>query len=237
VPSSSIVAVSRVVLHVAGVSDHAHGVVSIVAMPRALLLRASSLLAALAFAAVACSSSESSEPPPVAGCTDPFLGDPSKPMELELVYQGVDEVTHPLEDGGTLPMIVPPQGGWVVFVAGLVSNVDPCGATIKGVLRDPNSGNVRVDERTARLIGTDDGRGGPADGDISTFSNVATCPNQWADQALPGNPIELTYSVTDRGGRSAKKTMMVMLECAEPQFANSCKCQCKQDYVLGETCL
>ncbi|MBM4375211.1 MAG: hypothetical protein FJ095_09015 [Deltaproteobacteria bacterium] len=217
--------------------DHAIAVVSVVAMPRARLPRAALLLATLACVPSACSSGESSGPPPVAGCTDPFLGDPSKPMELELVYQGVDEVTHPLEDGGALPMIVPPQGGWVVFVAGLVTNVDPCGATIKGVLRDPSSGSVRVDERTARLVATVDGRGGPADGDISTFSNVATCPNQWAAQALPGNPIELTYSVTDRGGRSAKKTIMVVPECAEPQFANSCKCQCKQDYVLGETCL
>lgn len=197
-------------------------------------------LLALGFALLAtaaCASDAPTEPPPIAGCTDPFLGDPSKPMDLELVYLGVDETTRPLNDGDSLPMIVPPQGGWVVFVAGLVSNVDPCGATLKGVLRDPTSGAVRVDERTARLVATTDGRGGPADGDISTFANVATCPNQWAAQALPGNPIELTYSVTDRGGRSAKKTITVIPECAEIQYANSCKCQCKKDYVLGETCL
>lgn len=183
----------------------------------------------------------SSEPPetaevPVPGCPFEFLGDADKPVEMELLYRGVDGTTHPLEDGANLPMIVPPQGGWVVFVGARATNVDPCGLTIKGVLRDGASEQIRLDERTTNLEPLGDGWGAPIDGDISTFSNIPTCPNQWASIDLPGNSIELTYSMTDRAGRSASSTLDVVLDCAEPAFKNSCSCQCRADYMLGQSC-
>jgi hypothetical protein len=203
-------------------------------------MTSSLVVSTLAFATalvVACSSApEETGEVPIAGCTLEFLGDRDKPIEMELVYLDAEDALHPLEDGATLPMIVPPQGGWVVFVGARATNVDPCGLTIKGVLRDPGNEQVRVDERTTRLEPLGDGWGGPIEGDISTFSNVPTCPNQWASVDLPGNPIELTYAMTDRGGRTAKRTITVVPECAEAAFKNSCSCQCRANYVLGESC-
>ncbi len=198
------------------------------------------VVGSVAFAAAlfgaSCGGAETTETP-IAGCTLAPLGDLAKPIEMELVYLDTAKKIQPLQDGGALPMIVPPQGGWVVFVGARATNLEPCGVTVKGVLRDANNQQVRVDERTTKLVPTGDGWGGPVDEDISTVANVPTCPNQWASQAIPGLPIELTYSITDRDGRTASKSINVIPECAEPPFKNACLCQCKKDYVLGESCL
>ncbi len=184
-----------------------------------------------------CSTGTETTETPVAGCTLAPIGDPTKPIEMELVYLDVKKEIQPLADGGAIPMIVPPQGGWVVFIGARVNHIDPCGVTIKGVLRDTGNDQVRLDERTTKLITDAGGWGGPEAGDISTVANIPTCPNQWASAALDDVPIELTYSVKERGGRTVSKTIQVVPECAEPLYKNACMCQCSAHYVLGASCL
>lgn len=203
---------------------------------RFLTLGTGTALVAAAFLGCSDTPEETGEPP-IAGCTLEPLGDLTKPIEMELVYLDAEKKMHPLANGDAIPMIVPPQGGWVIFVGARATNIDPCGVTVKGVLRDANNQQVRLDQRTTKLVSKGDGWGSPVEGDISTVANVPTCPNQWASQAIPNVPIELTYSLKDRGGRTASKTIQVVPECAEPIYKNACLCQCSKDYVLGESCL
>ncbi len=185
------------------------------------------------------------EPDPIAGCDLKPLGDPTKPIDMELLAAEVNPkppyfagVPKPILDGGSVAMIVPPQAGWVIYVGARATNIDPCELDLKGVLKDTATGQLRVDERTINLKPRGDGWGAPIDNDPlgSDLSNVPVCPNQWASNDMYATPFELTVSLTERGGRSASKTIKVNLSCAEPQFKASCSCQCKKDYKLGQVC-
>lgn len=169
-------------------------------------------------------------------CKIPFLGDPDKPIEMQLIALGDGAVSSELTDGGPAPMILPPQGGRVILAGVRVTNFDPCGAVILGALRDPTTQQVRVDERTTNFQPSADGWGGSVDADMSTFSNIPTCPNEWASTDLYGNSFELTVTVTDRAGRTATQSLDVVPFCAEADNEAECLCKCKQGYVLGEAC-
>jgi hypothetical protein len=173
---------------------------------------------------------------PVAGCELPPLGDLAKPIEMKLCAMDPSKVAQDIQDGGTIANIVPPQGGWVVFAGARATNIDPCEVQLKGVLRDTTSGQVSVDERTVNLKAASGGWGGPIDGDISTVSNIYTCPNQWASTDIADNTFELTVSLRDRQNRTASKTIKVVPECAEPHVKASCQCQCTKGYKLGDVC-
>jgi hypothetical protein len=169
-------------------------------------------------------------------CGVGFIGDPGRPMDIEVTARNVDGTSSVLSDGASVALIFPPQGGRVIFVGVRALNVDPCAVQLSGALRDLQNAEVRVDVRTVNLAQAMDGRGVSTDSDISTFSNVPVCPNQWSASNAYGTPYDLVVSVTDRGGRTASKTVRVTLACAEPDRALECLCICKAGYVLGQTC-
>jgi len=182
----------------------------------------------------------SSEPDPPAdagpACTLPFIGDRSKAMEATLTVRDVSGKSVDLKDGDEVPLIFPPQGGRVVFLAAKVNNVDPCAVKLSGAIRDVATNQVRVDNRTVNLRVGPDGLGTAVDDDISTFSNVPMCPNQWASTDAFDKPFRVEITIQDRGGRSISKQVMVTPKCAEPALAAECLCICKKGYVLGEMC-
>jgi len=165
-----------------------------------------------------------------------FLGDEQKPVELKVTVRGADLVSKELANGGEAPMILPPQGGRVIFVGVRVTNLSPCGVELSGTLRDKGSGETRLDARVVNLKPTGDGWGTSTDSDISTFSMIPTCPNQWASTDVFGHTFELTVSVTDKGGRTAEAKLDVVPTCAEPANQAECTCQCTKGYTLGQTC-
>ena len=184
----------------------------------------------------------------VCGCSDPtpgtdagascgfgFLGDAEKDIELVPLQRNAAGELVALSDGDTVDMILPPQGGRVVFVGARATNIDPCEVKINGVIRDTESGQVRFDTRVVNLSVT--GEFGSSNAfDIASFSNVPLCPNQWSARNAFGVPYELTIRLTDRAGREGEVTLQVTPECAEPAYQKECLCICKQGYVLGEAC-
>jgi hypothetical protein len=170
------------------------------------------------------------------GCALGVFGDPELPIEMHIVARGLDRLSHPVEAGGPVDMILPPQGGRVIFVGAFATNLSACEVQLDGALRDLGSTQLRLDGRTTNLADRGNGWGGPADFDISTFSNVPLCPNQWASTAVYGNTFELTVSLTDNRGRRASQTLEVVPRCGEPMFEADCLCICQEDYVLGQTC-
>jgi hypothetical protein len=171
-----------------------------------------------------------------APCKLGFLGDEGQPVAMTLVARDADGNLIELQEGGDVSMILPPQGGRVIFVGAVATNLDACAVQLSGVLRDTTSGQIRIDERTTNLKPDGSGWGGPVAGDISTFSNIPLCPNQWATTAVFDNPFELTVSVTDKGGRTASAMVHVVPRCNELAHQAECLCQCQEDYMLGQTC-
>jgi hypothetical protein len=157
-------------------------------------------------------------------------------VEIKLIARGADERSVDLADGDKVALILPPQGGRVIFVGVKATNLSPCTVKVTGSFRDLTNQQVRVDARTVNLAATGDGWGTATDSDISTFSNVPMCPNQWATSDIFDTVFELTVAVEDPTGRKASKTIKATPTCAEPAYRAECLCQCKKGYVLGQPC-
>jgi hypothetical protein len=173
----------------------------------------------------------------VPGCALGFLGTPGKPVEMKVTARGAamtpaDEVA----DGGRVPLILPPQGGRVIFVGIEATNLSACGVTLTGSLRDTANKQVRVDARTTNLLPRGDGWGTSDAEDISTFSNIPLCPNEWASTDAFEQPFELTLDVKDPAGNHGTTKMTIVPFCGEPQYMAECLCTCKKGYVLGQAC-
>jgi len=172
----------------------------------------------------------------IGACKLPYVGDPSVAMEMDVIALGVNGKLAALGDGSDITLMFPPQGGRVVFAGVHARNVNPCAVRIAGALRDPMSKQVRIDNRIVNLQVTADGYAQSDPGDISTFANIASCPNQWSAQDLMDVPYELTVSLTDRDDRKVTKMLQVTPRCDEPGQIGGCRCQCDAEYTLGMVC-
>jgi hypothetical protein len=174
---------------------------------------------------------------PITGCRFPFIGDPEAELEVELIALGPDGKIEPITEGGAVTLMFPPQGGRVLFAGVRARNVTPCGVRLSGALKDPVSEQVRIDSRIINLEVTEEGWGRSAPTDISTFANIATCPNQWSSQDVFGKPHELILTLTEKdSGRKVMKSVNIVPTCNEPGQEEQCLCMCKQGYTLGEMC-
>jgi hypothetical protein len=198
---------------------------------------AAARLAAACLAAAALTGCPDDAPdPPDAEAPHLFVGDPEQDLQIEILALRVGAGSAPVAEGDTVDVIMPPQGGRVVFAGVRATNLDVKGAQISGAIRDPESMHLMLDARTVNLEPTDDGWAASVDEDISTFSNVPVCPNQWSSKDIFDQDYELVMTVTDKGGRTATQTVTVRPMCAEPDLLQDCLCICKQGYVLGEPC-
>ena len=179
---------------------------------------------------------------PVEPCTVGFLGDEAGAPDFQMQVLLADETVAVLNDGDSVPMILPPQGGRVVFVGVRATNVDGCGLQLTGALRDLTTQQVRVDSRTVNLVDTGDGYGvsGTPSTSVSTaisnFSNVPVCPNEWSPTNVYGTVYGVEVTIQDREGRKVTKTIHVTPECGQPDNLDECLCICKGGYILGESC-
>lgn len=220
-------------------------------MPRSTALRAAILLSAAAASSILLGAGASGcGPEPISpadagtdagadartGCQLPFIGDPTKELEIEIIALRADYTSAPVAEGDSVALLFPPQGGRVIFAGVRARNVDPCNAQLTGALRDLDTKQIRADARTVTLEATDDGWGRSADSDIASFSNVPMCPNSWSKPNIYGTKYELELTLTDRTKREVTKKVNVIPACAEPENAAECACICKGGYVLGEMC-
>ena len=172
-----------------------------------------------------------------------FLGDEAGAPDFDMQVLEADQTVAVLNDGDSVPMILPPQGGRVLFVGVRATNVDGCGLQLTGALRDLTTNQVRVDSRTVNLIDTGDGYGvsgtpnTAASTAIASFSNIPVCPNEWSPTNIYGTSYGVEVTIQDREGRTLTKKIKVTPECGEPANVEQCLCICKGGYVLGESCM
>jgi hypothetical protein len=202
----------------------------------------------LAFGLLGCSEraapvTDAAPPVPDAECATGTLGDPTKDIEFDFRALHVDGTDNPLHDGDDVALILPPQGGRVIFVGVRATNLDGCAVRLTGAIRDETSRLIQPDQRTIDLNPTGDGWGtsGAASQSISAarsaYANVALCPNQWgATTDIFDHEFLLEVTVQDRAKRQVTKSIKVTPRCAEPDHLAECLCICKLGYHLGEKC-
>ena len=212
-------------------------------MPRAAILGIAAASGALLLLSAGASGCGPDPTPPVdagtdvhVGCDLPFIGDPEKATEIELIALKADYTSMLIAEGDSVALLFPPQGGRVIFAGVRARNIDPCGIQLSGAVRDLDTAQLRVDSRTVNLADRGDGWAGSSDADIASFANVPMCPNQWSKTNIHGTKYDLEVSITDRTQHKTTKKVSVVPACAEPDNEAECTCICKGGYVLGETC-
>lgn len=171
-----------------------------------------------------------------------FLGDAAASPELEVQALLADDTIATVHDGDSVAMLLPPQGGRVIFAGVRATNVDACALQLRGALRDPGTSAVMFDMRTINLTPTGDGWGASATSAtsiseaIASFSNIPTCPNNWSSTDVYGNAYVLEVTIIDRGKRELTKTVQVTPECGQPENLAECLCICRAGYITGQAC-
>jgi hypothetical protein len=180
----------------------------------------------------------------VAGCGEPrkvtcaagFIGDPSKPPQAVMVYtDGASQVLSEARVGQAIPLEPPPQGGYVMYLAARVLNMDAC-VEFRGNLKDPTTGSqVGFDARDSRLRVQRDGWGWPDPTSNSNLSNVNGCPD-YSTRDVQDQTYTLEMTVADRDGRSVAVTQPIVPTCmlSDPATKADCICACSANYVLGK---
>ncbi len=191
----------------------------------------------LALGAAACTPSPAApDGGPPDPCATGFLGDAARPLVMQAIALDPNLTPFAVANGDMVTLAFPPQGGRVIFAGVRATNLDGCGVQVEGVLRDETTQQVRLESRTINLLPTGDGWGESDPTDVSTFANVAVCPNEWSPTNVYGTPYQLEVLVTDRQNRTATQMFQVTPECSEPAHAAECLCICQGGYVLGEAC-
>lgn len=216
---------------------------------RALLVATTGVIAAggLSLTLAGCPE-ETTEPPGDAGsdsgsCKLEYVGNTDAEMEIELTALTPEYAATPLPEGGDVSILIPPQGGRVIFVGIRARNIDPCAVSLNGALRDTATNAVSpVDGRYLNLDPTADGWAESDATDISTYSNIAVCSNHWASKDVFDQTFQLELSVTDRTGKKGKVVRSVVPRCDETKIQDGvnlqkeCLCLCKEGYVTGQNC-
>jgi len=173
---------------------------------------------------------------PTRPCPAGFVGNRNQSPHMELWALGERGEEIPLTDGAAVPILIPPQGGRVLFIGVRAANLDACGVELTGAVRDPVNGQIRLDGRTINLTADGSGWAGSVAADVSTVANVPVCPNQWSGSDVFDSPYKLEVSLTDHyTERTAGRTLTIVPTC--PTSDPECRCLCKKGYVLGEPCV
>lgn len=188
---------------------------------------------------------------PLAGCPSTpvrcktgFLGDPAKPIVIELVKIDQDEVVRDVAACGAVDIVKPPQGGKVIFIGVRATNLDGCGIDLNAALRDPATQQViGAEERTVNLVpiaaragwGETSASGNFHDVGYSDFANIAVCPNVTARDVQRDAHL-LDVKVTDKAGRVGRAQMIVVPRCAQtdPIVLAECECTCERGYRIDK---
>jgi hypothetical protein len=160
------------------------------------------------------------------------LGDKTAPAMLEITHLDASLAVFDTTPGGTVPLIAPPQGGWILLLGARATNIDGCRLDLTVSFRDVCGGPIlSLDKRTVKL---DDLGNGWGITNVNSYGNLAFCPQLNATHNLHGEPWEVTVELDDADGKHAAQSMTVMPVC--PVDNGSCTCQCDHNFVLGGGC-
>jgi hypothetical protein len=185
--------------------------------------------ALLVLAAAIASACGGDDTPDTAPCP---IGDMSAPAELEIVHLDAQNMVVKTQAMTEIPLQQPPQGGWIVLLGARARNIDGCRITLKTTLVDPCNGEIlSLDARPTKLVLGSDGWGMSS---LTTFGNLAVCPQPTASLDVHDVPYVMQVIVEDSDGKKAQAQITVVPVC--PAGNAMCTCQCARDYVVGSAC-
>jgi hypothetical protein len=178
---------------------------------------------------IGCGGGGSAADAPPAGCP---IGDVSAPAEMQIVHLDENNNVIVTQAMQTVPLIAPPQGGWITLLGVRARNLDGCQVVLTTALVDACDQQVIViDQRPTVLEMDADGWGVST---VTSFSNLPVCPQLTAARDLTDVPYTIKVSVKDANGQMASSEISVVPTCQDG--TSRCACECNQDYVLGADC-
>lgn len=164
------------------------------------------------------------------------IGDLAQPLELEIVHQDRDGNLVRTQPGAEVPLIIPPQGGHVLFIGARARNLD-CEIDLTVSLRDEcDKSVIAVEQRPATLAIGSDGWGEPAFPAHPThYGNLPACPQAAASRDIEGEPYLLRLVVEDLDGKKGEASLEIIPTCGAAK-REDCLCECDKDFVLGGPC-
>jgi hypothetical protein len=160
------------------------------------------------------------------------IGDLTAPAELEIVHLDASNTVIQTQSMAQVPLLPPPQGGFIVLLGARARNIDGCQVTLTTALVDDcDQQPLQIDRRPTRLEPGADGWGTST---VTTFGNLPVCPDLTAKRDLHDVPYDIKVVVEDTSGHKASATLTVVPTC-QPGDA-LCMCQCDRDYVIGSSC-
>jgi hypothetical protein len=153
-----------------------------------------------------------------------------------MVYtDGTLQVLSEVQAGQAIPLEPPPQGGYVMYLAARILNLDAC-VEFRASLKDPATGDrIGFDPRSSTVWLRDDGWGWPDPTANSNLSNVNGCPDYFSNH-VQGRTFTLEMTVIDESGSTAKVSQPIIPTCmlSDPAAQADCICTCSANYVLGK---
>jgi hypothetical protein len=163
--------------------------------------------------------------------TCPF-GDLSLPAEMQIIHlDAANNVfrTQPMQE---VPLIAPPQGGWINLIGVRARNIDGCRTTLTVALQDMCDNELlTVDQRPTQLEVDSEGWGASS---LTTFSNLPVCPHVTTERDLNSVPYTVVVRIEDSNGQMASSTITLVPVC--PGDPSRCSCECDREYTLGKEC-
>jgi hypothetical protein len=168
---------------------------------------------------------------PVARCP---IGDPTQPAQLEIIHLDTAFQVVTTTPDGVVPLVQPPQGGWIAMLGARATNIDGCRVDLTTSFRDTASGPViKVDRRPTTLDDAGDGFGVTS---AIGIGNLPFCPQLTAARDLHDQPYVVTVSLDDAYGQHAEQSLTIIPVCPDPDPTGRCLCECSKDYVVGGAC-
>jgi len=160
------------------------------------------------------------------------IGDLNAPAELEIVHLDATDTVMQTQAMAQVPLLPPPQGGWIVLLGARARNIDGCQVTLTTALVDGcDQQIIQIDKRPTHLVPDADGWGTST---VTTFSNLPVCPQLTAKRDLHDVPYNVQVVIEDTGGHKASAAVTVVPAC--PPGDALCMCQCDRDYIIGSSC-
>ena len=163
------------------------------------------------------------------------IGDLTAPVELEIVHLDASNAVFKTQAMDKVPLVAPPQGGWIVLIGVRARNIDGCQIDLTTALRDTCTNQlIQVDKRRTLLAIGDDGWG---ESIASRFSNLPVCPQLTATRDLHDQPYVVEVTIEDVAhNKKASASITVVPTCPTDAASSRCPCECGRDYKTGDIC-
>ncbi|MBI4511362.1 MAG: hypothetical protein HY698_17145 [Deltaproteobacteria bacterium] len=175
---------------------------------------------------------------PFLGCTDEasdcFVGSRDEPAQVELVFRTETGQIAPAQEGQSVPLVEPPQGGQILAIGARARHLNACGVVLTGSMWDGATA-LSVERRPVKMVPNGNGWAEPAHPEeLQNFANIAACPSAAAEKSIHGERYDVQVNVEDRTGRRAEARIGVIPTCSEPAKLDLCTCFCAP--VTGRSC-